>query len=140
PSRGVPAGSARRRQVRSSSAALVVWSRGSGLVGVPGGGHGGCVGGGLWGGYDRVGLRILQHAADSADDAHYERPAMLAGPGAVAGRRVLDAACGPGLYLRELLERGPRSPVLTRARSWWAWPGSRPRAGRGSTRRCWENR
>ena len=31
---------------------------------------------------------------------------MLAALGHLAGRRVLDAACGPGLYLRELLQRG----------------------------------
>jgi len=53
-----------------------------------------------------MGLRFQQHAADSAYNAHYDRPAMLAALGPVAGRRVLDAACSPGLYLRELLERG----------------------------------
>jgi len=53
-----------------------------------------------------MGLRFQQHAADSAYNAHYDRPAMLAALGPVAGRQVLDAACGPSLYLRELLERG----------------------------------
>src|SRR5207244_2827247 len=34
-----------------------------------------------------------------------DRPAVLATLGPVVGRQVLDAACGPGLYLCELLER-----------------------------------
>jgi SAM-dependent methyltransferase len=80
--------------------------------------HGVCVGEDLWDAYDRTGLSFLQHAADSAHNAHYDRPAVLAALGPVAGRQVLDAACGPGLYLRELLERGAEvtgfdaSPVM----------------------------
>ena len=63
---------------------------------------------------------VQQHAAGSAYNAHYDRPAVLAALGPVAGRQVLDAACGPGLYLRELLERGAEvtafdaSPVMVR--------------------------
>ena len=60
----------------------------------------------LWDAYDKMGLSFQQHAADSAANAHYDRPAVLAALGAVTGRQVLDAACGPGLYLSELLERG----------------------------------
>jgi SAM-dependent methyltransferase len=60
----------------------------------------------LWAAYDRMGLSFQEHAAGSAFNAHYDRPAVLAALGPVTGRRVLDAACGPGLYLRELLERG----------------------------------
>jgi len=56
----------------------------------------------LWAAYDRMGLSFQEHAADSAFNAHYDRPAVLAALGPVTGRRVLDAACGPGLYLREL--------------------------------------
>jgi len=76
------------------------------------------VGGNLWDTYDRMGLSFQQHAEDSAFNAHYDRPSVLAALGPVAGRRVLDAACGPGLYLRELLERGAEvtafdaSPVM----------------------------
>jgi len=79
-----------------------------------------CVGEGLWDAYDRMGLSFEQHAADSAYNAHYDRPAVLVALGPVTGRRVLDAACGPGLYLRELLERGAEvtafdaSPVMVR--------------------------
>ena len=70
--------------------------------------HGVCVGEDLWNAYDRMGLSFQQHAADSPFNAHYDRPAVLEALGPVAGRAVLDAACGPGLYLRELLERGAR--------------------------------
>jgi hypothetical protein len=62
-----------------------------------------CVDEDLWDAYDRMGLSFQQHAADSAANAHYDRPAVLAALGQVSGRQVLDAACGPGLYLRELL-------------------------------------
>ena len=77
-----------------------------------------CVDEDLWDAYDKMGLSFQQHAADSAYNAHYDRPAVLAALGPVAGRRVLDAACGPGLYVRELLARGAEvtafdaSPVM----------------------------
>src|SRR3954454_7131978 len=47
-----------------------------------------------------------EHASDSAYNAHYDRPAVLALIGDVDGRRVLDAGCGPGLYAEELVARG----------------------------------
>lgn len=59
-------------------------------------------------------------------NAWYDRPACLALLGDVAGRRVLDAACGPGLYAAELIRRGaqvvgfdssPRMVELARARA-----------------------
>ena len=74
----------------------------------------------LWDAYDRMGVSFEQHAVDSAYNAHYDRPAVLAALGPVTGRRVLDAGCGPGLYLRELLGRGAEvaafdaSPVMVR--------------------------
>src|SRR5215469_2582243 len=70
--------------------------------------HGVCVDEALWDAYDRMGVGFQQHAADSAFNAHYDRPAVLAALGTVTGRQVLDAACGPGLYLRELLARGAK--------------------------------
>jgi SAM-dependent methyltransferase len=77
-----------------------------------------CVDADLWDAYDQMGVSFAQHAADSAYNAHYDRPAVLAALGPVTGRHVLDAACGPGLYLRELLKRGAKitafdaSPVM----------------------------
>lgn len=47
-----------------------------------------------------------EHAEDSPYNAHYDRPAVLAALGPVAGRRVLDAGCGPGLYAAALLSGG----------------------------------
>ena len=38
--------------------------------------------------------------------AYYERPATLSLLGDVAGKRVLDAGCGPGVYAEELVARG----------------------------------
>jgi SAM-dependent methyltransferase len=51
---------------------------------------------------------FLAHAADGFANAHYDRPACLELLGDVAGRHVLDAACGPGLYAAELVRRGAR--------------------------------
>lgn len=47
-----------------------------------------------------------RHAAGSAYNALYDRPAVLELIGEVAGQRVLDAGCGPGLYAEELVARG----------------------------------
>ena len=52
----------------------------------------------LWSAYDEMGCRYERYAAGSAYNAHYDRPAVLATLGPVTGQRVLDAACGPGLY------------------------------------------
>ena len=60
----------------------------------------------LWSAYDEMGQLYEEHAANSAYNAHYDRPAVLAALGPVAGLSVLDAACGPGFYTRELLARG----------------------------------
>jgi SAM-dependent methyltransferase len=46
------------------------------------------------------------HAAASAYNAFYDRPAVLDLLGPVAGKRIVDAGCGPGLYAEELTRRG----------------------------------
>jgi 2-polyprenyl-3-methyl-5-hydroxy-6-metoxy-1,4-benzoquinol methylase len=56
--------------------------------------------------YDEIGSGYERHAADSAYNAHYDRPAVLATLGPVIGLRVVDAACGPGLYAESLLAAG----------------------------------
>jgi ubiquinone/menaquinone biosynthesis C-methylase UbiE len=56
--------------------------------------------------YDEIAEAYEDHAADSSYNAHYDRPAVLALLGDVAGARVLDAGCGPGFYAEELLARG----------------------------------
>ena len=60
----------------------------------------------LWSAYDRMGSAFVEHAADSAYNAHYDRPAVLTALGPVRGLELLDAACGPGLYADELAGRG----------------------------------
>ncbi|WP_344682373.1 class I SAM-dependent methyltransferase [Saccharopolyspora taberi] len=53
-----------------------------------------------------MGSEFERHASDSPYNAHYDRPAVLEVLRDVRGKRVLDAACGPGLYAEELLGRG----------------------------------
>jgi 2-polyprenyl-3-methyl-5-hydroxy-6-metoxy-1,4-benzoquinol methylase len=59
-----------------------------------------------WSVYESMAAAYEKHAADGAYNAHYDRPAVLDLVGDVRGLRVLDATCGPGLYLEELLCRG----------------------------------
>ncbi len=56
--------------------------------------------------YDAFADEFLEHARDGFFNAHYDRPACLDLLGDVRGKRVLDAACGPGLYAAELTARG----------------------------------
>jgi SAM-dependent methyltransferase len=56
--------------------------------------------------YDGMAEYFADHAADSAYNAHYDRPSVLALCGDVHGQAVLDAACGPGLYAAELVAAG----------------------------------
>ena len=56
--------------------------------------------------YDAFADEFLVHAEDGFYNAHYDRPACLSLLGDVAGKRILDAACGPGLYAAELIRRG----------------------------------
>ncbi|WP_020417965.1 trans-aconitate 2-methyltransferase [Amycolatopsis sp. ATCC 39116] len=56
--------------------------------------------------YDVFAEEFLDHARDGFYNAHLDRPACLGLLGDVAGLRVLDAACGPGLYAEELVARG----------------------------------
>lgn len=75
--------------------------------------------------YDAFAAEYADHAADAPYNALYDRPAVLRLLGDVTERRVLDAACGPGLYLEQLVARGadvvacdasPRMVELARAR------------------------
>lgn len=56
--------------------------------------------------YDSHADAFDAHARDGAWNAHYDRPTMLRMLGDVAGLTVLDAGCGPGHYVGELLDRG----------------------------------
>jgi SAM-dependent methyltransferase len=58
--------------------------------------------------YDDSGMARAyeEHASESPYNTHYDRPAALELLGDVRGQRVLDAACGPGLYAAELVARG----------------------------------
>ena len=85
--------------------------------------------------YEVFADEFLDHATDGFFNACYDRPACLALLGDVAGKRVLDAACGPGLYAGELVRRGaqvigfdhsPRMVEICRAR---VGPGDGPFEG-----------
>lgn len=56
--------------------------------------------------YDAFASEFEAHAEVSPYNSLVDRPVTLRLVGDVAGKRVLDAACGPGLYLEELLARG----------------------------------
>src|SRR4051812_47459676 len=56
--------------------------------------------------YDTFAAGYAEHAAVAPYNALYDRPATLRLLGEVEGKRVLDAACGPGFYIEELLKRG----------------------------------
>lgn len=56
--------------------------------------------------YDDFADEFLDHARNNLYNAHYDRPTCLALLDDVAGKIVLDAACGPGLYAEELAARG----------------------------------
>uniref|UniRef100_A0AAU2JY15 Class I SAM-dependent methyltransferase n=1 Tax=Streptomyces sp. NBC_00049 TaxID=2903617 RepID=A0AAU2JY15_9ACTN len=56
--------------------------------------------------YDGFAETFTAEASVSPYNAHYDRPTVLGLLGDVNGLRVLDAGCGPGLYLSELVARG----------------------------------
>ena len=58
--------------------------------------------------YDPFAAAYEEHAEVAPYNALYDRPAVLDVLGPVDGLTVLDAACGPGLYLEELVSRGAR--------------------------------
>ncbi|HEY0388703.1 MAG TPA: class I SAM-dependent methyltransferase [Gaiellales bacterium] len=56
--------------------------------------------------YDDLAEAFERYAQHNAYNAHYDRPAVLGLAGEVAGLRVLDAGCGPGLYAEQLAASG----------------------------------
>jgi SAM-dependent methyltransferase len=75
--------------------------------------------------YDAFAAEYEEHAVAAPYNALYDRPAVLNLVGDVEGRRVLDAGCGPGTYVAELIEQGadvtgcdasPRMIELARSR------------------------
>ncbi|RKS08173.1 methyltransferase family protein [Nocardiopsis sp. Huas11] len=56
--------------------------------------------------YDAFAEAYAAENENSVQNAYYERPAMLALAGDVAGRRILDAGCGAGPLSAALRERG----------------------------------
>ncbi|MBZ0289063.1 MAG: methyltransferase domain-containing protein, partial [Anaerolineae bacterium] len=50
--------------------------------------------------------RYAQYAETKPHNAYYDRPATLSLLPDVAGKRVLDAGCGPGIYAEWLVDHG----------------------------------
>ena len=71
--------------------------------------------------YDAFADELLDHAWDGFWNAYYDRPALPGLLGDVAGKRVLDAACGPCLYAADLSRRGAEVVGSTRPRGWWSF-------------------
>lgn len=55
--------------------------------------------------YDSFATQYEEHADAAPYNALYDRPSTLQLVGDVNSKRVLDAACGPGLYFEQLLGR-----------------------------------
>jgi SAM-dependent methyltransferase len=75
--------------------------------------------------YERLADDFAALVETKAHNAYYERPATLSLLPDVAGRRVLDAGCGPGVYAEWLLAHGadvvcldvsPRMVAITKER------------------------
>ena len=56
--------------------------------------------------YEKLADSYSARAPTKPHNAYYERPATLSLLGGIGGKRVLDAACGPGIYAEELVARG----------------------------------
>jgi SAM-dependent methyltransferase len=56
--------------------------------------------------YDSFAAQYEEHVAVAPYNALYDRPATLGLLGDLEDKCVLDAACGPGIYIEELLARG----------------------------------
>lgn len=56
--------------------------------------------------YEAIADEFRDHARAGFFNAQVDRPACLDLLGDVRGRRVVDAACGPGIYAEELVRRG----------------------------------
>lgn len=56
--------------------------------------------------YDKLASSYSDRAPTKPHNAYYERPVTLSLLGDIRGRRVLDAACGPGIYAELLADSG----------------------------------
>jgi SAM-dependent methyltransferase len=56
--------------------------------------------------YDRLAERFAALAPTKGHNAYYDRPAVQSLLPPLAGRRVLDAGCGPGIYAEWLVGQG----------------------------------
>ena len=72
----------------------------------------------LWAAYDRMGLSFQEHAADSAFNAHFDRPADLESSQCIFWREPLSALCAAatdtGFLIEKLIEPIPAESMRER--------------------------
>ncbi|WP_269542260.1 class I SAM-dependent DNA methyltransferase [Cerasicoccus fimbriatus] len=61
--------------------------------------------------YEKIAASYDARAKTKPHNAYYDRPAVLSLLPKLEGKRVLDAGCGPGIYLEEILALGAIDPV-----------------------------
>jgi ubiquinone/menaquinone biosynthesis C-methylase UbiE len=86
--------------------------------------------------YEPFATAFESHAATSAYNAHYDRPAMFDLMGNVSGKWVLDVGCGPGLYAERFIAEGARVTAFDSSPEMVSL--ARARMGHDSDVRVWD--
>ncbi len=61
--------------------------------------------------YETLADSYAERVGAKPHNAFYDRPAVLSLLPELGGKRILEAGCGPGVYLEELIVRGASQPV-----------------------------
>lgn len=61
--------------------------------------------------YEQLADSYSAQVEEKPHNAYYDRPAVLSLLPDLKGKRLLEAGCGPGIYLKEMIARGAEMPV-----------------------------